>query len=77
MHAAPLALRRPARPVAPRCRGGASSLLRVSATTVRRSDGVLERWLRESQRPTGHDDPQPGFITPLQPSVAVTVPTPR
>jgi len=48
------------RPRAPRCRGGASTLLRVARTPLTRGAGRWAAWYAA----------QPGFITPLQPSGA-------
>jgi hypothetical protein len=67
--------RRPARPAAPRCHGGVSSLLRVSAGAARRSAGLVGRWLQLPAPTAVGGEPQPGFITPLQPSAAVRLAT--
>jgi len=63
--------RRPFRPAAPRCRGGASSLLRVWAHAARHGVRRGSRWLALPPTVGAGSDPQPGFITPLQPSAAV------
>jgi hypothetical protein len=64
------------RPRAPSCRGGASTLLRVA-----RAPGLLRRshpgrWTAwcAAQAAGALAEPQPGFITPLQPSVGVPLP---
>ena len=75
MPVSPTALRRPARPAAPRCHGGVSSLLRVSAAAARGSAGLVGRWLQLPAPVAIGDEPQPGFITPLQPSAAVRLAT--
>lgn len=60
---------RPARRVAPNCRGGASSMLRVSAAG-RRGVAFAEKVAGRivSSFAGAVADPQPGFITPLHPS---------
>lgn len=65
----PLALPRPARRVAPNCRGGASSMLRVSAASrsgVAFAERIAGRIVSTVAGTVA--DPQPGFITPLHPS---------
>ena len=57
------------RPSAPRCRGGASTLLRVARTPLTRGAGRWAAWYA-AQPGVAAGDPQPGFITPLQPSGA-------
>jgi hypothetical protein len=50
-----------------------SSLLRVSASAARRSARAVGRWLQVPAPAATGGEPQPGFITPLQPSAAVRV----
>jgi hypothetical protein len=75
MPLSPTVLRRPPRPAAPRCHGGVSSLLRVSASAARRSARAVGRWLQVPAPAAAGGEPQPGFITPLQPSAAVRAAT--
>jgi len=57
----------PLRPRAPRCRGGASSLLRLARTP---RPGSLVTWdAQHADMALG--EPQPGFITALRPSPSV------
>lgn len=62
-------LPRPARRAAPSCRGGASSMLRVTAAG-RRGVAFAEAIAGRIASSIAGDvaDPQPGFITPLHPS---------
>ncbi|GEM_PF-1763023 len=59
------------RPHAPRCRGGASTLLRVARAP---RPGRLAARFAAAQTSAACVDPQPGFIAPLQPSAGVLTP---
>jgi hypothetical protein len=66
----------PGRPRAPSCRGGASTLLRVvrsPGASQRPRTGLWAAWCA-AQAASALAEPQPGFITLLQPSVGVPPP---